>query len=342
MSGGAASRLVIKSASGVLASFRGSPYTSVNLRRKTYPLACDRSERVKPSLVCTSSPLCSLRPCLWNGASWRAGVGRVRTAAFLNGLRGILALLLVTMWSGQAQAESCHIAPQHAGVAFPVDRIDSAWGCRLQPIIDDFTTANKIGPIQTPLPESVYVYLLDRPPVAAALVNRLELGLYKAEARGPGLYWGDDGEGSVGFVELVYQDSNHRVYYLEGTHHSTLLPNVAGKAVVLLSMVAVKDAAGQEAVETTLVSYTRLDNRVLAGLVSLLRPLVGRTVSRKLTKGVEAVNQLGLEMRRDPDRVLFEATDPPPLPPEDVAFLKQALATMSHPSNMHEKEPVGR
>jgi len=304
MSGGAASRLLIKSASVVLASFRGSPY---------------RSEY--------ASPLRSLRPC------W---------AAFLNSLRGILALLLVTTWSGHAQAESCRIVPQHAGVDFPVDRIDPAWRCRLQPIIDDFTTANKVGPIRTPLQESIYVYLLDRPPIAAALVNRLELGLYKAEARGPGRYWGDDGEGTVGLVELVYQDPRHRLYYLEGTHHSMLLPHVSGKAVVMLSMVADRDTTGQEFVETTLVSYTRLDNPILAGLVSLLRPLVGRIVSRKLMKGVDAVNQLGVEMRQHPNRVLFEATDPPPLPPEDVEFLRQALASVSRAGGAHEKESVSR
>ncbi len=143
-------------------------------------------------------------------------------------------------------------------------------------------------------------------------------------------------------VELVYQDPRHRLYYLEGSHHSALLPHVTGKAVVLLSMASVKDAAGHEAVETTLVSYTRLDNRILAGLVSLLRPLVGRTVSRKLMKGVDAVTQLGLEMRQHPDRVLFEASDPPPLPPEDVAFLKQALASMPHAATIHEKGPASR
>ena len=257
-------------------------------------------------------------------------------------IRTCLAVLLVVSLPVPAQAESCHIAPQHAGVTFPVDRIDAAWVCRLQPIIDDFTTANKVGPIQTPLQESVYVYLLDRPPVAAALVNRLELGLYKAETRGPGRYWGDDGEGTVGLVELVYQDPRHRLYYLEGSHHSTLLPHLTGKAVVMLSLATVKDAVGQEAVETTLVSYTRLDNRVLAGLVSLLRPLVGRTVSRKLMKGVDAVNRLGMEMRWHPDRVLFEATDPPSLPPEDVAFLKQALAAMPHAATIHEKGPASR
>lgn len=268
-------------------------------------------------------------------------MSRVVAARICAGTIGA-ALLLVFSMLVQAQAQSCHIAPQHAGVTFPVERIDSAWACLLQPIIDDFTTANKVGPVLTPLQESVYVYLLDRPPVAAALVNRLELGLYKAETRGPGRYWGDDGEGTEGLVELVYQDVNHRVYYLEGSHHSRLLPHVTGKAVVMLSMVTVKDAAGQEAVETTIVSYTRLDNRVLAGLVSLLRPLVGRTVSRKLMKGVEAVSQLGLEMRRHPDRVLFEATDPPSLPSEDVAFLKQALASMAHVGNIHEKEPASR
>lgn len=253
-----------------------------------------------------------------------------------------LVIFLVSTLPQPAPAEPCQLSPQHAGVTFPVDHIDSAWVCRLQPIIDEFTTANKVGPVLTPLQESVYVYLLDRPPVAAALVNRLELGLYKAETRGPGRYWGNDGEGTEGLVELVYQDPRHRLYYLEGSHHSTLLPHVTGKAVVMLSMVTVKDAAGHEAVETTLVSYTRLDNRILAGLVSLLRPLVGRTVSRKLMKGVDAVNRLGIEMQRHPDRVLFEATDPPPLPPEDVAFLRQALASMSHAGDVHEKEPVSR
>jgi hypothetical protein len=71
---------------------------------------------------------------------------------------------------------------------------------------------------------------------------------------------------------------------------------------------------------------------VLSGLASLLRPLVGATVIRKLRKGVDVVNRLGLEIRQRPERVLFEATDPPPLPDEDVAFLKEALGGKGLPS----------
>lgn len=227
-----------------------------------------------------------------------------------------------------ADADRCLLPLQHAGVPFPVEQLQPSWSCRLEPILSHYTTANKVGPIRTPLPETVYLYLLDHPPTAAALINRLDLGLYRAEVRGAGRYWGHDGEGTEGIVELVYRDRTSRIYYLEGSHDSRLLPHVTGKAVVLLRMRRLIDQNGVESMESTMVSYTRLDNRVLSGLVSLLRPLVGGIVTRKLTKGVETVNRLSRVMREHPERVLFEATDPPGLPDQDVAFLRQALTDL--------------
>lgn len=238
------------------------------------------------------------------------------------------------------EADGCTLPSQHAGVTFPVEHIGPEWACRLHPIVTNYTTANKIGPIGTPLPEAMYLYLLDRPPMAAALINRLDLGLYRAETRGSGRYWGNDGEGTEGTVELVYQDRTTRVYYLEGSHNSRLLPHLTGKAVVFLRLNAVKERNGVESVESTMVSYTRLDNRVWSGLVSLLRPLVGGTVTRKLLKGVESVNRLSRLMRLEPDRVLFEATDPPGLPDEDVVFLREALAGMGRASSSHQASPA--
>jgi hypothetical protein len=219
----------------------------------------------------------------------------------------------------------CLLPREHAGVAFPVQQVAARWACRLQPIVSNYTTANKIGPIRTNLPPSLYRYLLDRPPLAAALINRLDLGLYQAERRGPGRYWGHDGEGTSGIVELAYQDATSRIYYLEGAHDSRLLPHVTGKAAVFLKMTPVREADGSESMDTTLVAYTRLDSRLLSGLVSLLRPVIGGTVRGKLVKGVETVNRLAELMRHQPDRVLLEAADPPGFPDEDVAFLKRAL-----------------
>jgi len=150
--------------------------------------------------------------------------------------------------------------------------------------------------------------------------------------RGPGRFWGNDGEGTEGVVQLISQSRTARIYYLEGWHESRLLPTITGKAVVFLKMDQVSDADGMEAMDSTMVAYTKLNSRILSGVVSLLHPFIGGTVKRKLSKGVETVNRLSILMRQHPDRVLFEAMDPPALSDEDVAFVKQALESMPHPS----------
>ncbi len=256
---------------------------------------------------------------------------------------GIMALLLAVgtgLFPGPARAESCALSSQHAGVTFPVERVDADWACRLQSVIGDHTTANKIGPLRTALSETMYRYLLDRPPLAAALIDRLGLARYQAEARAPGRYWGADGEGIQGLVQLVYEDPTSRIYFLEGTHGKRFLPQMSGKAVVLLRMHAVKEPDGTDAMDSTMIAYTKLDNRLLSGLVSLLRPLVGGVVMRKLTRGVETVNRLGQEMRQRPDRVLLKAAEPPPLAAQDVAFLKDALSGLPPPGPA--SRPEGR
>jgi hypothetical protein len=95
---------------------------------------------------------------------------------------GLAALVSV----GQTESDRCSLPVHHAGVVFPLDQVEVAWACRLEPIVTHYTTANKVGPQRTPLPHPVFLYLLDHPVMAAMLVNRLDLGLYKAEQREQG------------------------------------------------------------------------------------------------------------------------------------------------------------
>ncbi len=229
-----------------------------------------------------------------------------------------------------ADGPTCSLPADHAGLRLPVERIPNAWQCRLAPIVTDFTTANKIGPVMTPLPLSLYRYLLDHPPVAAALVNRLELGLHKAEVSAPGRYWLTDGEGTEGQLELVLEarqgERTLRLYYLEGTHDGRFLPAVAGRAVVLLSFNAAMDERAAPATETTMVAYLQVPNRMLAGLLSLVRPFVGQVVLRQVGKAFDTAAGLAHVMREDPARVLFEAADPPAIAQDAIAVLQAELS----------------
>ncbi|GMV50874.1 hypothetical protein FBQ96_09465 [Nitrospirales bacterium NOB] len=237
----------------------------------------------------------------------------------------VVAVALVAVSPPTTGAESCALPTKHAGVTFPLDRLEAGWACRLRPIVEQFTTANKFGPLRAPLSESLYQYFLEHPVMAAALLNRLDLGLYKAEMRGGGTFWATDGEGTEGVVQPLYRDGVTRIYFAQGSHDGRFLPRVTGKAVVLLRFHPVQDHQGRESVDSTMVAYLRLDNRFLSGLMSLLRPLIGQVVNRQLLKGFEAVRRLGEMMHTQPKQVWFEATDPPALPDEEVAFLKQAL-----------------
>jgi hypothetical protein len=237
----------------------------------------------------------------------------------------ILLGVFLVLFAGTARAESCRLSPVHGDLTFPVERISSDWTCALQVIVKSPTTVTRVGPIRVAMSEPLYRYLLGEPPFAATLIRRLGLGSYRSQAWGDRRFWGDDGEGTKGLVQLVYEDAESRIYLLDGSHDSRLLPHITGKAVVFLRMAVMRDQQGNEDMDSNMVVYTKLDNRFLSGLVSFVHPLIRGMVTSKLQKGVETVHRLGVAMRQQPSRVLREAEQPPPLPEQHLVFLRTVL-----------------
>jgi hypothetical protein len=250
-------------------------------------------------------------------------------------LAGTFTRLLLACWlAGSSPAaaappeSACALPAEQGGVLFPVDKLDAQSRCRIGSVVNGHTTSGLIGPVRTPVTPQLYEYLLDRPPLIASLTDRLGLGAYQFTTRDLNQYWVNDGEGTQGLLTLVYQDAAHRIYHIDGFHEGQVFPMVKARAAVFMHIIPATTPDGYPAVQTSLMAYTKLDDSILAGLVRLLRPLVGEAVTRKLSHGFDVTNQLGAVIAQDRDRVAQQASLVPWLSPSDLQALVGWLYTV--------------
>ena len=241
--------------------------------------------------------------------------------------------VVLTVWlSPHAYADTCPVAEEHGDLRFPVEKLSAGARCVISEIVEDATTKGVTGPIVIPNAPSLYEFLLDRPPMSAGLVTRLELGQYECVATGDTQFWINDHDGTQGLFTLLYQDGSTRIYAIAGFHEGRIVPRVKATAVVFLRFTEARTAEGMPAVESTLVTYTKLTDPLLAFLVRMLRPLIAGAVTKKLAKGFEIINQLGVVATRDPERVLSEVAAVGPNGQADAQALRPLLTKASQGS----------
>jgi hypothetical protein len=221
--------------------------------------------------------------------------------------------------------DECRLDITREDSLVPAGQINPQGRCLLASIVNNPTTAGKIGPTQTPAPPALYYYLLDHPVVIGALTQKLEMGTYQFTPKGPAQYWGDDGEGTQGMLTRVYDDATTRIFHIDGHHKGQVFPMVRARAVIFIKIAHVPGQNGAPIVETSLNVYTRLNDPVLSAIVFVLRPLIGEAVARKLTRGFEITNQLAAMMAQDPDRILHELPALTTLDPDDQRALTAIL-----------------
>nr|MBI3612760.1 hypothetical protein [Nitrospirota bacterium] len=251
----------------------------------------------------------------------RTGSGQARW--ILAGLVLGLALSVTT-----ASADNCRVVAEQGHVMFPVDRLDSASRCLVSFVADSPTTSGQVGPVRTPVPQHLYEYLLDHPPLIAALVQKLGMGNYQFTSRGANQFWGNDGDGTQGLLSLLQREGTTRIYHIDGYHEGHIFPMVRVKAVVFLTMAQTSSPDGHPAVDTSLIAYTKLNDPVLSGLVWVLRPLVGEAVTRKLARGFDVTNQLGVAIAQNPDRIIQELPTLPSIAPQEQRAFTALLQTL--------------
>ncbi len=241
---------------------------------------------------------------------------------------GLLFLALLGAWRpalADNPAPACPLGREHGGLEFPVESLSAEARCLISGVVENATTQGVTGPVVTPIARPLYEFLLDRPPLTAGLATQLELAPYECAVTDQKRFWINDHDGTQGQFMFLFQDATSRIYHVDGFHEGRIVPRVKARAAVFLRVKEVRTPEGEPAVESTLVTYTKLNDPMLAFLVRLLRPLVSGAVTRKLSKGFDVVNQLSAMAAREPDRFLSEVLASGPIGQEAARALRPLL-----------------
>ncbi len=221
---------------------------------------------------------------------------------------------------------ACEVRVDDPEVVFPLEKMERPIRCRLAGVVNEYTTHRLLPVIQTPIQKSVYDFILDHPVLAATLARHLGVASYRVARTGPNAFQGDDGRGSEGVIELLYRDATRRVYHMRGSHRGRLFPVITGEAIILLNYRARMGGEGRESVETSIATYSKLDNPILAKMVRVLQPLFRHVVNEKVAEGFVAAHKLAELMATEPERVYRDAEATPELDKSDVEALKTLLS----------------
>lgn len=215
-----------------------------------------------------------------------------------------------------------------AGEALPRPEELGVYAEPMRGAVERATVHQKVGPMETPMSLEIAVFLLDHPDMAAWLARRHKLAPYVIVMKGPGRSWADDGDGTVGFIDLADRRPGRRAYYTEGRHVSGFFPEIRASAVVLMDIAPTRKPGCAEHVVSSFDVYVKMRSVFVSAMVKTLLPFIRGLVIRKFTRAFSVAQQVGVLLAKDPEKIKQEMLSFPGLPPEDRAAAEKLLAPL--------------
>jgi hypothetical protein len=188
--------------------------------------------------------------------------------------------------------------------------------------------AQRVSGIRFPSREDVFRFLLDHPGFAASVARALRVGEYRVTLLEDG-YWGDDNRGATGVIRVLYADDDRRLYHVAGRYQQRWLPVIEGQLLILLEFRHELDEAGRSVVDQSLTGHLRIDTPILGSLAHALgavsRPLVERTVERKVRRFFRTVARVSRWAHDEPEQLVAALEGHPEVEPGPTLDAFRAL-----------------
>jgi hypothetical protein len=194
-------------------------------------------------------------------------------------------------------------------------------------VVESPTLARALAPVRFASTLRTTEWLLDHPPLAAALARHLHppLERYRLLPVGAGRYEVNDERALRGTLRLVAAAPARRVYVCEGQFRSLAhILTLNGAMVFTLEYRQVQDGS-QPLMEVTPQLFLRLNNVLAHGLLKVLGPLLHGVIDRRVATLTAATLAVGERITRDAAGLYREMAAWPDLHPGDLETFRTAF-----------------
>lgn len=163
----------------------------------------------------------------------------------------------------------------------------------------------------------IFEYLLDHPEFATHVTRAIKVARYRIWQTPEGLFL-DDGWGAKGHFSVVHAETGKRVMYARGHFEQPLLPNIHGRAVVVIEYQFRQNAARHTVVTTVVTGYVTLDSRLLSLAGKLVGPIVQAKADREARKLLKVFADVSRAFEERPDWVYEQVRQRPDVPRREL------------------------
>lgn len=169
----------------------------------------------------------------------------------------------------------------------------------------------------------LYEFLLAHPDITAALARALGAATYQVSPDGENGYHGRDGKGAQGHFMLVEQGEGRRVFFARGSYKKPLLPTIRGRIVLVLEYRT--NGAEEAGIENRVQGFVQIDTPIVGTLAKIARPLVKRSLDKKVHHLFQKVDHLLDAALADPSEAIRRLQENGTNPSQDLETLRGLL-----------------
>jgi hypothetical protein len=245
-----------------------------------------------------------------------------------------LAAVAATTWPVAAE----DVTPEQARAIIPWKQLDARQRAKLEAVVADPTVFVR-SPVEIfEARPDLYYLLLREPELTVGLWRQLGVSTATLEKDAAGQFSGDDGCGSSGRWEFVFQSDDVHVIYCEGRYRGMFLTSaLETRSVLVVRTVCFEDTLGRHLVKHQVDAYLKVDAGSLKRLALALKPLLHKSVEMSAQQTQWAVSMMCRVALSNPQGIVQALDQLPRVPEVPAKKLRELL-----PDRTASRSPISK